>query len=79
MNKELTEEEFEQLVYKAVNELYEAYQVRYSLRMCVYLRPSEDMEEHPGKELTKEEFMGLCTDGGEWTTAYDALFKYIVK
>ena len=78
MGKEITEDELHQLTYKAIDELYEVYEVRHSLTMCFYLRFNGDAED-PGELLTKEDFLRLCTDGGQWTTAYDALFQYIVK
>lgn len=78
MLKEITEEELHQLTYKAIDELYEVYQTKYSFTMCLYLRFNGDAED-PGELLTKEDFLNLCTNGGEWNTAYDALFQYIVK
>lgn len=48
------------------------------MQMGVYLRFNDDAED-PGEPLTKENFLKLCTDGGQWTTAYNALFQYIVK
>ena len=78
MSKELTEEELHQLTYKAIDDLYEVYEVNHSFTVCLYLRFNGDAED-PGKLLGKKEFEKLCTDGSEWTTAYNALFKYIVK
>jgi hypothetical protein len=78
MNKELTDEELYQLSYKTIDELYEVYEVTHSFTTCLYLRFNGDAED-PGELLAKKEFEKLCTDVGEWTTAYNALFKYIVK
>jgi len=78
MNKEITEDELHQLLHKTIDELYEVYESRHSLTMCVFLRFNGDADD-PGELLTKEDFLRLCTDGGEWNTAYDALFQYIVK
>jgi len=78
MNNELTEEELHQLSYKTLDELYEVYEVTHSFTMCLYLRFNGDAED-PGELLTKKEFEKLCINGGEWTTAYNALFKYIAK
>jgi len=78
MNKEITEDELHRLSYKTVDELYESYELNHSLTMCLYLRFNGDAED-PGELLTKENFLQLCTDGGEWTMAYNALFQYIVK
>jgi hypothetical protein len=78
MNKEITEGELHQLAYKTIDELYECYEIKHSFTTCLYLRFNGDAE-YPGELLTKEDFLGLCTNGGEWTTAYDALFQYIVK
>jgi len=78
MSKEITEDELHQLLHKTINELYEVYESRHSLTMCVFLRFNGDADD-PGELLTKEDFLRLCTDGGEWNTAYDALFQYIVK
>lgn len=78
MSKEITEEELHQLTYKAIDELYEFYESRHSLTMCLFLRFNGDADD-PSELLTKEDFLQLCTDGGQWTIAYDALFQYIVK
>jgi hypothetical protein len=78
MNNEITEDELHQLTYKAIDELYEVYEVKHSFTMCLYLRFNGDAE-YPGELLTKEDFKKLYTNGGEWNTAYDALFQYIVK
>lgn len=78
MSKTITQDELHQLTYKAIDELYEVYESRHSLTMCVFLRFNGDADD-PGELLTKEDFLRLCTDGGEWNTAYDALFQYIVK
>jgi hypothetical protein len=78
MNKEITEQELHQLTHKTLDELYKVYEVKHSFTMCLYLRFNGDAED-PGELLTKEDFLRLCTNGGEWTTAYDALFQYIVK
>jgi hypothetical protein len=78
MNKEITEDELHQLTYKTIDELYEYYESRHILTMCVFLRFNGDADD-PGERLTKEDFLRLCTDGGQWTTAYEALFQYIVK
>ena len=78
MSKTITQDELHQLTYKAIDELYEVYESRHSLTMCVFLRFNGDADD-PGELLTKEDFLRLCTDGGEWNTAYEALFQYIVK
>ena len=64
--------------HKAVDELYEYYEVRHSFTMCFYLRFNGDAE-YPGELLSKEEFTTLIWEGGEWLTAYEALFQYMVK
>jgi hypothetical protein len=74
----MNKDELNQLAYKTIDELYRVYETRHSLTMCVYLRFNSDTDD-PGELLTKEDFLRLCTDGGEWNTAYDALFQYIVK
>ena len=78
MNKEITEDELHQLTYKAIDELYEFYEVDHSMTMCLFLRFNGDADD-PGELLTKEEFLKLCVNGSEWYTAYNALFQYIVK
>jgi hypothetical protein len=66
------------LSYKAVDGLYEYYEVRHSLQMGLYLRCNGDTE-YPGEFLTKEEFPSLISESAEWQTAYEALFQYMVK
>ena len=78
MNKEITQDELNNLSYKTTDELYEYYEITHSTQMCLYLRLNGDAED-PGELLTKESFLKLCTDGGQWTTAYNALFQYILK
>ena len=78
MSKEITEEELIQIAYKTIDALYEVYETKHSLTMCLYLRFNGDAED-PGELLTKEDFLKLSLNGGEWTTAYDALFQYIAK
>jgi hypothetical protein len=74
----MNENELHQLVYKTIDELYRVYETKHSFTMCLYLRFNGDAED-PGEILTKEDFLRLCTNGGEWNTAYDVLFQYIVK
>lgn len=80
MNKTntLDESTLKLISHKAVDELYECYEVKHSFTMCLYLRFNGDAED-PGALLSKEEFTTLIWKGGEWSTAYDALFQYMVK
>jgi len=78
MSKEITEEELHELTYKAVDELYEYYEVQHSFGMCLYLRFNGDAED-PGDLLTKEQFIEQQISKEPWNTAYSSLFQYIVK
>jgi len=66
------------LSHKVVDEIYEYYEVKHTLQMCLYLRFNGDAE-YPGELLSKEEFITLISQGGEWSTAYEALHQYMVK
>ena len=86
---ETTSKEIEEM---AMDEAYLQYLADYSMAMTRHIHPmfrngtfSEDnsyQPEHPGKELTKEEFKEKVNDGNDDTKecyVFEALFRYIYK
>jgi hypothetical protein len=76
--KILDESAISLLSRKAIDELYEYYEVRHSFTMCLYLRFNGDAE-FPGELLSKEEFPAEIYKSDELSYAYEALLQYMVK
>lgn len=74
----MEDKDFKNVLNKAIDHLYEFYECDHSLRMCVWLRPSEDYYEKPEELLTKEQFTETIA-GGKWEIALQVLISYISR
>lgn len=74
----MEEENFKDVVDKAIDHLYGFYEADHSLRVCVSLRPSETWHDMPEELLTKEQFIETINDG-KWELVLQVLISYMLK
>lgn len=75
----MEDENFNIILNKTLDYLYECYEADHSIRVCVALRPSEPWWEMPGELLTKEQFKEMVNKDDKWTFAANVLCNYISK
>lgn len=75
----MEDENFNKILDKAIDYLYEYYDVDYSIRVCVGLRPSEPWWEMPEDLLSKEQFREMVNKDDRWGFALNILVNYISK
>jgi hypothetical protein len=75
----MEDENFNIILNKTLDYLYEYYEADYSIRVCVALRPSEPWWKEPGDKLTKEDFNEMVNKDDNWNFAANVLCNYISK
>lgn len=79
MSKEISDDVLNQIALKAIDILYEVYEVEHSFNMCLYLRCNGDGE-FLGELLSKEEFRNtLYSNNIEWIRANNVICHYLLK
>lgn len=75
----MEDENFNIIINKTLDYLYDYYEADHSMRVCLALRPSEPWWEEPGDKLTKDEFKKMVNNDNTWTFAANVLCNYISK